>query len=109
MWTQKIASLFFVATKGQFSDVSSMGLVNDPKIIDPVDEGFDSTNSENNFEKVFRTGYFPPTHNTEDFISDDFENVSENMVNVRNVYMNDIEVGDVSFLLNLVFRISKIS
>ena len=43
---------------------------------------------------VFRNSeYFDPTHDPNDFLSEDHENISQQMYNVRHVRMNDFDSG----------------
>ena len=58
-------------------------------------EGVDPTqdDSEEDLLGFRNVGYFEPTHDPNDFLSEDHENISQQMYNARNVRMNDFESG----------------
>ena len=93
MWEKmKLTPLLFIVGKAETEGGTNVSGGQGNQLSDPVDPSFlDSTPP---VEDPFRSfSYFEPTHDPEEFNSDDFENVSANMVNVRDVIMYDIETG----------------
>jgi hypothetical protein len=94
----KAAPLFAIATNAvttpRSSNNENPSASNDEELLPPISTDFDSAYVSEDESFGFRNAeYFDPTHDPNDFLSEDHENISDKMYNVRHVRMNDFESG----------------